>query len=222
MEKRIEKLRKKLDFKRKKIFIEGTITNFCYVPTISAKTCLVKYKDGDIKTILCPDGIKIGNKVKSGIEIPLFIGNCLILKNLPLGTDIHNIELYPGCGGQLVRAGGAFANIVAKEGSYITLRLPSGEVRFISKYCWATVGRVCNKYGSKEIANKAGRNRWIGKRPHVRGVVKNPVDHPHGGGEGRSPIGRSHPVTPWGKVALGKRTRKNKRYSDLLIISRRK
>lgn len=216
------KAEKIIDFKRDKIFTPGIVTSFSHFSKITAKTCLVSFLDGEKRIIICPYGLKLGDKVLSSVEAPLAVGNHLLLKNMPLGTDIHNIELYPGCGGKIARAGGTFANVVAKEGSFVTLRLPSGEVRFISKYCWASVGRVGEKSIIKKSLGKAGRNRWIGKRPHVRGVVKNPVDHPHGGGEGRSPIGRAHPVTPWGRIALGQRTRKPRKYSDLLILSRRK
>jgi large subunit ribosomal protein L2 len=216
------KIKSKIDFKRNKMFIPGKVIAFQHTPYISSKTCLVQYSDGDKKLILCPYGLKVGNMVLSGIEIPFFIGNHIILKNLPLGTDIHNVELYPGYGGQLARSGGTFCNLIAKEGSYVTLRLPSGEVRFVSKYCWATIGKVSEKFSRQKPIKKAGQNRWIGIRPHVRGVVKNPVDHPHGGGEGRSPIGRSHPVTPWGRIALGERTRRLKKHSDILILVRRK
>ena len=210
-----------IDFKRDKMFIPGKIVASQYTSRITAKTCVVRYSDGDTRLMLCPSGLTKDNIILSGIEIPLSIGNHLLLKNIPLGTDVHNVELYPGHGGQLARAGGTCINVIAKEGLFVTLRLPSGEVRLVSKYCWATVGRLGEKKLNKKVT-KAGQNRWIGKRPHVRGVVKNPVDHPHGGGEGRSPIGRSHPVTPWGRIALGQRTRKLKRYSDSLILLRRK
>ena len=220
--KSLSKFTKKIDFKRNNLFVPGVVVAIVHSPFVTASTCLVKFNNGDIRLLLCPQGLKVGSIVSSGIEIPLSLGNHLLLKNLPLGTDVHNVELYPGYGGQLARSGGTFVNVVAKEGLFVTLRLPSGEVRFVSKYCWATIGRVAEKKSLRKIVGKAGRNRWIGKRPHVRGVVKNPVDHPHGGGEGRSPIGRSHPVTPWGRVALGQRTRKPRRYSDLLILIRRK
>jgi large subunit ribosomal protein L2 len=218
----ITKLSTNIDFKRNNIFMNGIVIGINHLANITAKTCIVKFENNDTRLLLCPQGLKIGAKVISGIEVPILLGNHLLLKNLPLGTDIYNVELYPGCGGQMARAGGAFINVIAKEGLFVTVRLPSGEVRLISKYCWSTVGRVAEKNLLRKIVGKAGRNRWIGKRPHVRGVVKNPVDHPHGGGEGRSPIGRSHPVTPWGRVALGQRTRSSKRYSDLMILSRRK
>ena len=219
---KIKKLKTSVDFKRKKLFVKGIITSVQHLPRITAKTCIVNYLDGEKSMILCPVGFKIGNSITAGVDAPLLLGNHLLLKNMPLGTDAHNVELYPGNGGQLARCGGSFVNVIAKEGLFVTLRLPSGEVRFVSKYCWATVGKIAEKRGLKTISKKAGRNRWVGKRPHVRGVVKNPVDHPHGGGEGRSPIGRSHPVTPWGRIALGQRTRKPKRYSDMLILVRRK
>nr|YP_009240348.1 50S ribosomal protein L2 [Gymnochlora stellata]BAU62482.1 50S ribosomal protein L2 [Gymnochlora stellata] len=212
----------KVDYKRTNLYKKGEVISFSYSPFINAKTCFVKYVDGDKKLLLCPAGLKIGDSVMSGIDLPLFVGNHLLLKNLPLGTDVHNIELYPGNGGKLARSGGSSANIIAKEGLFVTLRLPSGEVRLVSKYCWATVGKVTEKKSLNAPLMKAGKNRWVGKRPHVRGVVKNPVDHPHGGGEGRSPIGRSHPVTPWGRIALGQKTRRPRRYSDSLILIRRK
>jgi len=164
----------------------------------------------------------VGESVISDFEAPIKQGNALPLRNMPLGTEVHNVELQPGAGGQLARAAGSLAQIVAKEGNYATLRLPSGEVRFVSLNCWGTVGQVGNIEASIISIGKAGRNRWLGKRPKVRGSVKNPVDHPHGGGEGRCPIGRSRPVTPWGKPALGVKTRKAKRYSSSLIIRRRK
>ena len=220
--KQFKKTSKKIDFLRDKVFVPGIVSSICYSPKTTSKTCIVKYNDGESRRMLVPNGLNVGNIVFSGIELPISIGNHLLLKNLPLGTDIHNVELYPGCGGKLARAGGTFVNVVAKEGLYVTLRLPSGEVRFVSKYCWASIGRIGEKNNRKSSLYKAGQNRWVGIRPHVRGVVKNPVDHPHGGGEGRSPIGRSHPVTPWGRIALGQRTRKSKKYSDLLILIRRK
>ncbi|AGY61445.1 50S ribosomal protein L2 (plastid) [Lotharella oceanica] len=219
---RIQKsIKKSLDFKRNKMFVPGKVLSTHYSSGTTAKTCLVRYVDGETRLMLSPNGLTKDDAIISGIEIPLSIGNHLLLKNIPLGTDVHNVELYPGHGGQLARAGGACINVIAKEGLFITLRLPSGEVRLVSKFCWATIGRVDEKKSNKKIT-KAGQNRWVGRRPHVRGVVKNPVDHPHGGGEGRSPIGRSHPVTPWGRIALGQRTRKLKRYSDFLILLRRK
>nr|YP_009240469.1 50S ribosomal protein L2 [Lotharella vacuolata]BAU62603.1 50S ribosomal protein L2 [Lotharella vacuolata] len=214
-------LKKLIDFKRNKTFIPARVLSLYYFAHITAKTCLIKYYDGDIKLMLCPSGLKKDDVIISGIDIPISLGNHVLLKNIPLGTDIHNLELYPGNGGQLARASGACINVIAKESCFVTLRLPSGEVRLVSKYCWATIGRVDEKKLNRRLY-KAGQNRWMGKRPHVRGIVKNPVDHPHGGGEGRSPIGRSHPVTPWGRIALGHKTRKIKKYSDFLILLRRK
>lgn len=158
----------------------------------------------------------------SNVEAPIKVGNALPIRSMPLGTEIHNIELQPGAGGQIARAAGSVAQIVAKEGQYATLRLPSGEVRLVSLNCWGTIGQVGNIDASLLTIGKAGKNRWLGRRPKVRGSVKNPVDHPHGGGEGRCPIGRPHPVTPWGKPALGVKTRKAKRYSSRFIVRRRK
>jgi large subunit ribosomal protein L2 len=172
--------------------------------------------------IISPRGLTVGESILSDVEAPIKVGNALPLKNMPLGTEVHNIELQPGSGGKLARAAGALAQIVAKEGNYVTLRLPSGEVRLVSRNCWATIGQVGNIDAINVVIGKAGRKRWLGRRPKVRGVVKNPCDHPHGGGEGRAPIGRSRPVTPWGKPALGIKTRKTKKYSSTLIIRGRK
>ena len=163
------------------------------------------------KYILHPAGLKIGDFVIASLNATISIGNSLPLTNIPLGTEVHNIELKPGAGGQLVRAAGIVAQIVAKEGNYVTLRLPSGEVRLVPQNCWATIGRVGNVDKINLTLGKAGRNRWLGRRPHVRGSAMNPVDHPHGGGEGRAPIGRSRPLSPWGKPALGVKTRKRKK-----------
>ena len=157
----------------------------------------------------------------SDLTAPLLVGNSLPLNKMPLGAEVHNIELQPGCGGQLARAAGSVAQLVAKEGNFVTLRLPSGESRLVTKNCWATIGQVGNIEANQMTLGKAGRKRWLGKRPAVRGVVMNPVDHPHGGGEGRAPIGRSHPVTPWGRPALGHRTRKSKKYRNSFILRRR-
>ena len=166
--------------------------------------------------------MQIGDTIIASPEATISVGNCLPLINIPLGTEVHNIELQPGAGGQLVRAAGTVAQIVAKEGAWVTLRLPSGEVRLVSQNCWATIGRVGNVDAFNLTLGKAGRKRWLGRRPHVRGSAMNPVDHPHGGGEGRAPIGRSRPVSPWGKPALGAKTRKRKKFSAALILQRRK
>ena len=183
---------------------------------------MINYQDGEKRYILHPLGLKVGEIIISSPDATISIGNALPLAKIPLGTEVHNIELHPGAGGQLVRAAGAVAQIVAKEGKWVTLRLPSGEVRLVSQNCWATVGRVGNADAFNLTLGKAGRKRWLGHRPHVRGSAMNPVDHPHGGGEGRSPIGRSRPVSPWGKPALGAKTRKRKKFSTTLILQRRK
>lgn len=211
-----------IDFRRDKIGIPAKVATIEYDPNRNARISLLHYKDGDKKYILHPRGVQIGETLISSVTAPIINGNCLPLTNIPLGTQVHNVELQPGKGGQLARAAGTGAQIVAKEGNFVTLRLPSGEVRLVSKDCWATIGQVGNAEVINLTLGKAGRTRWLGKRPKVRGVVMNPVDHPHGGGEGRAPIGRSRPVTPWGRPALGQRTRKSKKYSNSLIVRRRK
>ncbi len=217
-----KKLYRKIDFRRDKIGISAKVATIEYDPNRNARIALLHYKDGDKKYILHPRGVKIGDTLISSLTAPIVSGNSLPLINIPLGTEVHNVELQPGKGGQLARSAGTGAQLVAKEGNFVTLRLPSGEVRLVSKDCWATIGQVGNSEVSNLTLGKAGRNRWLGKRPTVRGVVMNPVDHPHGGGEGRAPIGRSRPVTPWGRPALGQRTRKSKKYSNSLILRRRK
>mmetsp|Transcript_10414 Transcript_10414/g.21678 ORF Transcript_10414/g.21678 Transcript_10414/m.21678 type:complete len:277 (-) Transcript_10414:127-957(-) len=217
-----KRLYRQIDFRRNKQGIPATVFSVEYDPNRNARIALLHYKDGEKRYILHPRGLQVGESVISNVEAPIKVGNALPIRSMPLGTEIHNIELQPGVGGQLARAAGSVAQIVAKEGDYATLRLPSGEVRLISLNCWGTVGQVGNIEASNITIGKAGKNRWLGRRPKVRGSVKNPVDHPHGGGEGRCPIGRSHPVTPWGKPALGVRTRKPKRYSSRFIIRRRK
>lgn len=217
-----KRLYRQIDFKRNKIGILAKVATIEYDPNRNARIALLNYQDGEKRYILYPRGLKVGEFIMSDLNAPIKVGNSLPLDRMPLGTEIHNIELQPGAGGQLVRAAGAVAQLVAKEGQYVTLRLPSGEVRFVSKNCWATIGQVGNIDASNLTIGKAGRNRWLGRRPTVRGVVMNPVDHPHGGGEGRAPIGRSHPVTPWGQPALGQRTRKSKKYSNSFILRKRK
>lgn len=213
---------REIDFQRKKYSVEAIIKSIEYDPNRNARIALVHYQDGEKRYILSPRGLTVGEFLLSDPEAPIKIGNALPLRNMPLGTEVHNIEIQPGSGGKLVRAAGALAQIVAKEGFFVTLRLPSGEVRLVSRNCWATVGQVGNVDANNVEIGKAGRKRWLGRRPKVRGVVKNPCDHPHGGGEGRSPIGRSRPVTPWGKPALGMKTRKAKKYSSTFILRRRK
>jgi len=217
-----KRLYRQIDFRRNKKNILGKITTIEYDPNRTANICLVYYEDGEKRYILHPRGIKIGDTIISSNEAPILIGNALPLTNMPLGTAIHNIEITPGKGGQLVRTAGAVAKLIAKEGQLATLRLPSGEVRLVSQNSLATIGQIGNADTDNKNMGKAGSKRWLGKRPRVRGVVMNPIDHPHGGGEGRAPIGREKPLTPWGHTALGKRTRKIKKYSDSLILRRRK
>ncbi|MDD4169163.1 MAG: 50S ribosomal protein L2 [Desulfotomaculaceae bacterium] len=208
-----------IDFKRNKDGIPAKVASIEYDPNRSARIALLHYVDGDKRYILAPVGIKVGQSLFSGPDADIKVGNCLPLLNIPLGTMIHNIELYPGGGGQLVRSAGTSAQLMAKEGKYANIRMPSGEMRLVLINCRATIGQVSNVEHENITVGKAGRKRWIGIRPSVRGVVMNPTDHPHGGGEGRSPVGRN-PVTPWGKPTLGARTRK-KKPSDKLIVKRR-
>jgi len=209
-----------IDFKRNKDGIPAKVATIEYDPNRSARIALLHYVDGEKRYILAPVGLKVGQEVVSGPDADIKVGNALPIRNIPVGTMIHNIELYPGGGGQLVRSAGAAAQLMAKEGKYAHIRLPSGEMRLVLQDCRATVGQVGNVEHENITVGKAGRSRWLGIRPTVRGVVMNPVDHPHGGGEGKSPIGRN-PVTPWGKPALGRRTRK-KKPSDKFIVKRRK
>lgn len=211
-----------IDFKRNKIDIKAKVAAIEYDPNRNARIALLNYIDGTKHYILHPRGLQVGNFVISGPSAPIEVGNALPLNDIPLGTAVHNIELTPNKGGQIVRAAGTYAQIVAKDGEFVTLKLPSSEVRIIRKQCYASIGQVGNIDSSNITIGKAGRNRWLGKKPTVRGVVMNPVDHPHGGGEGRSPIGKTHPVTPWGKPALGIKTRNRKKYSNNYILRRRK
>ena len=210
-----------IDFKRNKHNVEATVASIEYDPNRNARIALVYYEDGEKRYILHPNNLNVGDKIISGSDAPLNIGNNLPLEDIPLGTSIHNIELIPKRGGQIVRSAGTSAKILAKEGDYVTLRLPSKEVRLIRKECFATIGEVSNNEAFLVQSGKAGRTRWLGKRPAVRGSVMNPCDHPHGGGEGRAPIGRSRPLTPWGKPALGMKTRKTKKASNAYILRRR-
>ena len=210
-----------IDFSRNKHDIEATVASIEYDPNRNARIALVNYSDGEKRYILHPNNLNVGDKIVSGSGSSLNIGNTLPLNEIPLGSSIHNIELIPTRGGQIVRAAGTSAKILAKEGNYVTLRLPSKEVRLIRKECFATIGEVSNNEAFLVQSGKAGRTRWLGKRPTVRGSVMNPCDHPHGGGEGRAPIGRSRPLTPWGKPALGMRTRKKKKASNAYILRRR-
>ena len=210
-----------IDFKRNKDGVEAVVKTIEYDPNRTANIALVHYTDGVKAYIIAPKGLEVGQRIVSGPEADIKPGNALPLKNMPVGTVVHNIELQAGKGGQMVRSAGTSAQLMAKEGNYATLRLPSGEMRYVRIECRATIGTVSNTTNDIINIGKAGRKRHMGWRPTVRGSVMNPCDHPHGGGEGRSPIGRPSPVTPWGKPALGYKTRKNKKYSDRFIIKRR-
>ena len=210
-----------IDFKREKYGIKGKVSSIQYDPNRNARIALIQYTDGEKRYVLHVKNLSVGDVILSGSGSPFNIGNSMPLDEIPLGTAIHNIELIPSKGGQIVRAGGTSAKILAKEGNYITLRLPSKEIRLIRKECLATIGEISNNDVFLVQSGKAGRTRWLGKRPTVRGSVMNPCDHPHGGGEGRTPIGRTRPLTPWGKPALGMKTRKNKKLSDAYILRRR-
>nr|YP_009701092.1 ribosomal protein L2 [Parasitaxus usta]YP_009701102.1 ribosomal protein L2 [Parasitaxus usta]QEQ14297.1 ribosomal protein L2 [Parasitaxus usta]QEQ14308.1 ribosomal protein L2 [Parasitaxus usta] len=217
-----KRLYRQIDFRRSKKGISGKIVTIEYDPNRSAYICLVHYRDGEKTYIVHPRGVMIGDTILSGPRAPISMGNALPLTNMPLGTTIHNVEIKARKGGQLARAAGAVAELIAKESGLATIRLPSGEVRLISENCSATIGQVGNVNSSNRALGKAGAKRWLGKRSEVRGVVMNPVDHPHGGGEGRAPIGRKKPVTPWGSSALGRKSRKRNKYSDASILRRRK
>nr|YP_009472624.1 ribosomal protein L2 [Rhipilia penicilloides]ARO74273.1 ribosomal protein L2 [Rhipilia penicilloides] len=200
--------------------LEGCVQTIEYDPNRSASIALIRSSNGSRHYQLCPVGWDIGTKTLASLTAPLKTGNRLPLKKIPLGTNVYNIELSPGKGGQLVRSAGTTAFLMAKFGSWVTLRLPSNEIRLFSQNCWATLGQVSNMDHLNKSLKKAGRARWLGRRPRVRGSAKNPVDHPHGGGEGGTPIGKSHPVSPWGKPTLGKRTRRTQKYSDAFILRR--
>lgn len=210
-----------IDFKRNKDGIPAKVATVEYDPNRTANIALLNYADGEKRYILAPVGIQVGDTILSGPEADIKPGNAMALKDMPVGTVVHNIELKPGKGAQLVRSAGASAQLMAKEGKNALLRLPSGEMRLVSINCKATIGQVGNLEHGNVVIGKAGRKRHMGIRPTVRGSVMNPCDHPHGGGEGRSPIGRANPVTPWGKPALGYKTRKKNKASDKLIVSRR-
>ena len=210
-----------IDFKRYKDGVAGKVVGIEYDPNRTANIALICYEDGAKAYILAPEGLKVGMKIMNGVEAEVRIGNCLPLSEIPVGTQIHNIELYPGRGGQLVRSAGNSAQLMAKEGKYATLRLPSGEMRMVPIICRASVGVVGNGDHSLINIGKAGRKRHMGIRPTVRGSVMNPNDHPHGGGEGKTGIGRPGPCTPWGKPALGLKTRKKNKSSNKLIVRRR-
>jgi large subunit ribosomal protein L2 len=211
---------RKIDFKRNKHEVPAKVFSIEYDPNRSARICLLHYADGEKRYIIWPKGLEVGTIIVAGPDASFNTGNALPLERIPLGTMVHNIELNLGKGGQLARSAGSFAQVMAKEGEYVTLRLPSGEVRMVHKRCYATIGEVGNAEHENVVSGKAGRTRWLGFRPTVRGVAMNPVDHPHGGGEGRTSGGR-HPVTPWGMPTKGYKTRKRKP-SDSFIVRRRK
>ena len=209
-----------IDFKRDKVGISARVRSIEYDPNRSARIALLVYDDGEKRYVIAPLGLQVGDTVMSGEDAEIRVGNALPLARIPLGTLVHNIELYPGRGGQMVRSAGTSAQVLAKEGDYVTLRLPSGEVRLVRKDCMATIGQVGNVDHGNIKLGKAGRKRWLGYRPAVRGSAMSPRDHPHGGGEGRSPIGMPSPKSPWGKKTLGKKTRRNKA-TDKYIVRRR-
>ncbi len=211
-----------IDFKRNKENIVAKVASIEYDPNRSGRIALLNYADGEKRYILAPDRLKVGDKVMAGESAEVKVGNCLPLRFIPVGTFIHNIEMKPGKGGQMVRSAGASAQITAKEGNTVQIRLPSGEVRVASQNCKATIGVVSNIDHENISLGKAGRKRWLGRRPHNRGVTMNPVDHPHGGGEGKAPQGNPHPVSPWGLNTKGKKTRRGKKPSDKFIVKRRK
>lgn len=210
-----------IDFKRQKHGVPGTVATLEYDPNRSAFIALIHYQDGDKRYILAPSGLQVGRQIQSGPEAPLEVGNALPLEKIPLGMTVHNLEITPGRGAQIVRAAGAGATLLAKEGDYATLKLPSGEMRMVLTKCYATLGEVGNQDHMNVSLGKAGRSRWLGRRPKVRGVAMNPHDHPHGGGEGKTSGGR-HPVTPWGVPTKGYKTRKKKKSSSRVIVKRRK
>lgn len=216
-----KKIYRIIDFKRNKIGVVGTVAHIEYDPNRTANIALIQYEDGEKRYILHPVGLKVGDKIEAGEHVDIKVGNALKLRDIPVGTLIHNIEMKPEKGGQLARSAGSYAQLMGKEGNYAQLRLPSGEMRVVLLDCMATIGQVGNLDHELVNMGKAGKKRLTGRRPHVRGSAMNPVDHPHGGGEGKAPIGRPSPMTPWGKPALGLKTRKKKKHSDKYIIRRR-
>jgi large subunit ribosomal protein L2 len=216
-----KRLYRKIDFARKKIYEEGLVHALAYDPNRNSSIAMIHYNGGTKAYILSPKGIQIGICIIAGFNVPLKNGNSLPLWNVPFGIILHNVELYPGSGGSVARAAGTFIQLIARENGFASLRIPSGEIRLVSQICWATIGQVGNAMIKNKKVGKAGRKRWLGRRPVVRGRVINPVDHPHGGGEGRRPIGRIHPYTPWGNPRLGVKTRSSRKYSTAFILRRR-
>jgi large subunit ribosomal protein L2 len=210
-----------IDFHRKST-LAAKVVSIAYDPNRNARIALLHYKDGSKKYIVCPRSIKVGMDISSGNDVAVKVGNAMPLGIIPLGSIIHNVELTLGKGGQIARAAGTFAQLISKEGNFVILKLPSDEVRLLNKKCYATLGQVGNVDSVNITVGKAGRNRWLGKKPKVRGVVQNPIDHPHGGGEGRSPIGRAKPSSPWGKPALGMKTRSQRKTSSKYILRSRR
>ncbi|MCT0247937.1 50S ribosomal protein L2 [Synechococcus sp. CS-205] len=217
-----KRLYRLVDFRRDKTGVVARVAAIHYDPHRNARLALLFYSDGEKRYILAPAGISVGQTVVSGPDAPIEVGNALPLSAIPLGSSVHNVELYAGRGGQMVRTAGASAQVMAKEGDYVALKLPSTEVRLVRRECFATLGEVGNAEVRNASLGKAGRTRWLGRRPQVRGSVMNPCDHPHGGGEGRAPIGRSGPVTPWGKPALGLKTRKRNKPSNRFVLRKRR
>lgn len=216
-----KRLYRKIDFIRKKLDLVGSIKSIEFDPNRNSRLALVYYPDGEKCYILAPKGLSVGNKIVSSFRASIDVGNSLPLWKVPLGTRVHNVELRPGAGGQLARSAGTSAQLISRENGVASLRLPSREIRFVHQSCWVTIGQLGHLDANNKKIGKAGRTRWIGWRPSVRGSVMNPVDHPHGGGEGRCPIGRSAPVTPWGKPRLHVKTRRVKKYSDIFILRKK-
>lgn len=218
----VKRLYRVVDYRRNKDGVLGTVITIEYDPYRTSNLALISYLDGSKGYIIAPEKLSIGDRISAGVDADIKVGNALPLEKIPVGTVIHNVELVAGKGGQMARAAGAYVTLVAKAGDYAILKLPSGEVRQINLQCRATIGAVGNSERRNRSLGKAGASRWLGKRPQVRGAVMNPCDHPHGGGEGKSPVGRYAPMTPWGKPALGMKTRKDRKTSSRFIVTRRK
>lgn len=216
-----KRLYREIELLKTKIGVKAQVVSIEYDPNRNARIALLRYEDGEKRYIIQPKGLKVGDTVLADVNAPIVAGNSLPLRNIPLGAEVHNVEMQPGSGGQLARAAGSHVVVIAKEGNYVTVRLPSKQIRLIHKNCWATIGKVGNVEAFRVRIGKAGRSRWLGIRPTVRGSAMNPIDHPHGGSTGKSSIGLKHPKTPWGKPALGVKTRKPNKYSNRFIIRTR-